>query len=370
MVNIPNYLSQDDMGLMVSLEAETSFNEMMQSIGLNELHTLEESGEIIVQEASAKTLKDKFFEWLNKIWNAIKALYDKVMAFIKKQIDKVKAHLAKAAQKTKADLKKKAGLLNDKTKDGKKKTFGKAHTWDGFDDVINGRGAAWKCVNVFDNFIDSIPAINTGASEKSYGKDFGHGAIMAYNDKTREKIKAASEKINANAKAALGVQNLNSDTIQNKVKKLIAGKEIEADKAYIVSHFDDLFDYGTDFGKTTSDLKKTLKETEKKFDMARKDIEGFMRKLSTGGSGTGTKGKTETQNVTDLNTILTNMKKGKIVLVAVNNAILANVKARCSEASSFVLRVAFAGKKKEESTNESALIPSSFQTELASLFEI
>jgi hypothetical protein len=139
MVNvIPSYASIDEMGLHIALEAEKDFNSIMQEAGISELRSLEEDA--VLTEAKKDSVISKFKAWLDKIWNFIKGLYDKVLTFVKKQIDKVKSYLAKMAAKNKESLGKRAAQLNDKTKDGKKKTFGKAHSWDGFADVINGRG--------------------------------------------------------------------------------------------------------------------------------------------------------------------------------------------------------------------------------------
>lgn len=352
MVNvIPSYASIEEMGLHIALEAEQDFNTMMQESGIAELRSIEE--EAVVLEAGKKNgIIEKFKGWLEKIWNWIKSLYDKVLEFVKKQIDKVKGFLSKIASKSKESLGKRAAQLKDKDKEGKKKIFGTAHTWDGFNDVINGRGVVWQAVNAYDNFESKLP----GFVDKN---DKAHTSGAAFvNSAGRSKLIAESEALDKKVKGILGVASLSSENIQKKVKSIIAGKEIKADKDYITSNWSDIFDYGTDFGKTTSDVKKNLNEVKKRFDNSRKELESFQRKFGEEGS--------------DVQKVVSAMKKSKITLTAICNATVANVKARCSEASMFVLRVATATKNKEESTNstnESAVVPESFQTELASLFD-
>ena len=335
MINsIPNYMtSQDEMGLYVAFEAEKSFNEMMEGFGLAELHSIEETG--VIQEAKAETIKDKFIAWLNTIWEGIKKLANKVLDWLKAQMDKIKKKLSEIAEKSSESLKKKAEKLNDKTKDGKKKTFGKVHTWDGFNDIVEMRGPVWAAVNVFDVAFDKIPG------------------VLNRNDKGEDTY----ESINKNVRTKLGVRDLSADSIQSKVKKIVEGKDMDADKQYIVSNWDDIFTYATDFGRTSSKLKKSLNETKKNLDNTKKEFEQFMKKFGDTNDGT-------------LQCVVTNIKKSKIVLTGLQNAILSCVKARSSESMGLVLRVAVAGKQKEEkATNESA-VSSSFQTELASLFEM
>ena len=355
MINtLPIYASQDEMGLHIALEAEKSFNEMLESAGIAELHEFEESG--VVTEAKSGSLKDAFLGWLNKVWEAIKKAYDTVLEFVKKHTDKVREKLSEIAAKDKAAFVKRAGLLNEKGKDGKKKNFGKAHTWDGFNDVINSRGPVWKAINVYDNAVSKLPAVDysknlDGSKIKTSGE-----ALTNASDSARAKIQEVFENVNKEAKTALGVGSLESAKIQAKVKKIITGKEIDVDKNYITSHAEELFGYGTDFGKTASDVKKNINAVKKNFDSTKRELEAFYRKIHG--------------NDTVIASVIKNMKQGKLVLTAISNATVSSVRTRCIEASGIVLRVAVAGRAKEEAANESAIVPSAFQTELASLFEI
>lgn len=357
MINtLPMYASQDEMGLHIALAAEKSFNEMMESVGISEFHEFEESGVLTEAEGKGSSLKDAFLKFLDKIWTAIKKAYDAVLEFVKKHTDKIKAKLAELASKEKSKFVEKANKLNDKTKDGKKKTFGKAHSWDGFADVVAGSGPIWKVINSYDNAVTKLPGIDfskklDGSKIKASGETFSNES-----DKVREKIKQVFADTNSNAKKDLKVQNLESATVQAKVKKLITGKEFDADKKYIVDNASDLFDYGTDFGKTASDVKKNINAVKKNFDTTKRELEAYYRKING--------------NDTVLGEVIKSMKQGKLVLTAISNATVSSVRSRCIEASGFVLRVVLSGKVKE-ATNESAqLVPTAFQTELTSLFDI
>jgi hypothetical protein len=348
------YASQDEMGLHIALATEKSFNEMMESVGISEFHEFEESGVLTEAEGKGSSLKDAFLKFLDKIWTAIKKAYDAVLEFVKKHTDKIKAKLAELASKEKSKFVEKAKKLNDKTKDGKKKTFGKAHSWDGFADVVAGNGPIWKIINSYDNAITRLPGIDYS---KTLGKIKASVEIFSSkSDEVREKIKQVFADTNSNAKTDLDIEDLKSATITAKVKELITGEDFDADKKYIVDNASDLFDYGTDFGKTASDVKKNINAVRKSFDTTKRELEAYYRKIHG--------------NDTVLGEVIKNMKQGKLVLTAISNATVSAVRSRCIEASGFVLRVVLSGKVKE-ATNESAqLVPTAFQTELTSLFDI
>ena len=362
MVNtIPNYASIDEMGLHIALESEQSFNAMMQKYGLAELHSVEEG---VIMESNGKGIVDTFKGWLDQLWNFIKGLYNKVLDFIKTRIEKVRKFLKDKAAESENKLLERAKKLKNTTKDGKVKNFGKGHYWTGFDKIVAfDRGSdVYDAIMLYDDFVESIPTVLYDNRKT--------GKIQAERDVEAVRLHATNAnntgfhddlvEIEKSVKAKLKVSDLDSSSIQKSVKDMIAGGEFEITKSYIVDNWSTIFKYGTDFGKVTSDVKKNLGNVQKKFDSAKRDIEKYKRELDRkSGYGTDTEG---------LSKVISAMKKSKTTLSAICNATIASVKARCSEATMIVLRVATASKEKD-AVGESAVVPASFQTELASLFE-
>ena len=343
MINtLPIYASQEELGLHVALEAELSFNEILESAGMDELHEFEESGVLTEasEEKNKESIKTKFLNWLKKVWESIKGLYEKVLNFIKEQAEKVKKKLKEMAYSKKEDLKKKASMLKSTNKDGSTKTFGKAHKWTGFDNAIKLEGPIGRAVKSYQN---AEQVMKTHLLNGTEGKETEN--YTGLNDM---------------AAGALGIKERSSSAIQSAVRKIISGEEIDITKKYINDNFDDLYKYATDFGHIANDVKVNLKKIQKDFDDSKKNFEDFCKNNNYN--------KKENANMTPL---MKEIRAGKMVLTAITNATIATVKARSTESISIILRVAVAGKNKEAATNESAsIVPSAFQTELASLFNI
>lgn len=340
MINtLPSYASQEELGLHVALEAEVRFNEILESVGISELHAFE-AGVLTeaAEEKNNESIKTRFLNWLKKLWEDIKGLFDKVLNFIKAQVTKVKEKLRKLAYDKKENLKKKAEKLKATDADGKSKVFGKAHKWSGFDDAIKLEGKIGRAVNGYQNAEHMMKTHLLNGTEGKETEDYSG--------------------LNDAALGALGLKEFTSADIQKAVRNIIAGEEVDVTKKYILDNFDDLFKYATDFGEIANKVKVSLKKIQKDFDDSTKSFKDYCKKAEMN--------KKTAPNYAPL---MKEIRKGKTVLVAISNATIATVKARSSESMGIILKLAIAGKSKL--TNESAqIVPTAFQTELTSLFEI
>ena len=135
-----NCISFGEAALYVSDSIEESYNEMMQSIGLNELSYFESTGkEIVYEDADSDTEKKGLFAaikgFFTKVFGAIKDLFTKAFNWIKEHVEKftnaVKEKIQSIVGKVVTKQVKKlddAIKVSDKfgaNKDGKEKKYGK-----------------------------------------------------------------------------------------------------------------------------------------------------------------------------------------------------------------------------------------------------
>ena len=72
---VPSYAAPHEVGLYLAVETERSFNEMMQSIGIEELHSFEENG-VAVLEAEAALRKADFASFARAVIASHKSMRD------------------------------------------------------------------------------------------------------------------------------------------------------------------------------------------------------------------------------------------------------------------------------------------------------
>ena len=135
-----NCISFGEAALYVSDSIEESYNEMMQSIGINELSYFESTGkEIVYEEADSDTEKKSLFAaikgFFTRVFGAIKDLFTKAFNWIKEHVEKftnaVKEKIQSLVGKVVTKQVKKlddAIKVSDKfgaNKDGKEKKYGK-----------------------------------------------------------------------------------------------------------------------------------------------------------------------------------------------------------------------------------------------------
>jgi len=119
-VIMPNFGTTLESAIYVGSLCEEAYTDLMTSIGVNELAVYESTGAEIVYEAEdgkpteeGNKLKDNVAGFFQKIWNAIKAMFEKAIAWFKEKIHTAKVN--KADKIVAAWNKKRTTIPNDKT---------------------------------------------------------------------------------------------------------------------------------------------------------------------------------------------------------------------------------------------------------------
>lgn len=316
---IPDYASVEESALYVIESVEESFNLMMESIGIEELQGFEETG-IIVNEAEASEKRfDKIIEWLKSIWYKIRDAFDKGLNVIKKVIDNNK-------NKLKNSIKEKCKKMAKNLKADK--NYGEVFEWNGFENLIECKGPTWDALNSFDRYIKRINYAGPNDPE-----------IVSKNKTQLHKV-------------ALDVEEAfkNSENVR--------GKRINVTKDYIVDNFEELWKYSTDYNNTAAKAKKAINEIKKSFIETEKVFKQAAKNK-------------ENDNSEIIKAVVTEVKKNKVLYVKCGNMVISAIRSRCLEATRIMIRLVIAVKQREEKEvkAESAMIESTtFQTELASLF--
>lgn len=228
---IPAYsMSFTENSLYVAEAIEESYNEMFQSIGINELAVFESTGMQIVYEGEQlKTFKEAVIGFFKRIWAAIKGAFESVIAAIKKWVKEAKAKIYKV---NKDDL--------DKVD---KKEFGKTHEFD------------------TDN------RLSTNAI--AYAKDVDTKFSRLKDDATADEIKALGNELDEAVISEICKNVTDAKTIDDmktKIKEQFIGKEVTADKAWVVNNLEKLQKVVLDDGKISSGVKDLYISNKKLID--------------------------------------------------------------------------------------------------------
>lgn len=345
MVNnaIPDYAFPSEYGSYLVLNTEATFNEMMQSIGIEELHSFEENGAVVLEadeDAKATEKKvNKVVEWLKARWEDIKGLFDKFLKMIKELVGKAKKKISDLIgsatnKKVVVDM---LSRLKHTGKDGKEKIYGKTFEYgEGYEDIISKDHDLW---------IGLYNIANIG----KYGVD------------DPKKFAANLEDRKQGLARNLKVSDISTKSMQSAVNDIMRGKEIDVTYEYINKNFDDLWNYATNYDVAAKKLGEPLKKIKKGFDTAVSKFKETVTKAQKKDASfkEATKAAKEVAKITS----------------AVSGAICNNVRMRTTDSVRIIMRLCIAVKVKKEKEakqdtvlHNSALVPGSFQTELASLF--
>lgn len=334
---VPSYASPFEAGMYLAVETERSFAEMMQNIGIEELHSFEENGAVVLEADAAEASKEKkanvIIQWLSARWEDIKGLINQGLEVVKKLIESAKKKISELLGAKKANFVDAVNRIKNTTdKEGKKKIFGIDYTWAGFDIANN---ANFQAVNyTFNDFA-------TRAAESK-------GDINYAEEKEKLEEKIAS-KLNISG-------GLSISAIQKSINDTMRGEKIEVDIDYLKKNAEKIFERATEYNTNVADVSKYLNNTKKAFEDAKKAIRSAARKDRSD------------ENLSNAAGVV---KREASMFAAVSGRIVGNLRERTSNAIKLVLKVAISAKNKKEevkATGESAIVPSSFQTELASLF--
>lgn len=332
---IPDYASIEESALYVIEHMESNFTEMMQQIGIEELHSVEETGLVLESEDESEKKVNKIIEWLKSIWAGIKGLYEKALNGIKKHIETLNN---KISSKIKNNLQKAADNLKEDAK------FGEGFEWKRYTDVINGSDSIWTAIDEFGKVADHL----------SYNPDVKYSV-----DNTKEDIKKAKDKMFSK----INIDGITAENATGKISEAIKGDKITIDKAYVKANFADLYTAAFDYSKTAGSLKKSINTIKKSFDQSINNVKGWKNK----------------ENKAGVKEQISAIKDAKKMYVCLSSSVVSCLAQRHNEAARVMLKIALAVKAKEEkeakakdaesAKHESAIVPASFQTELTSLFD-
>ena len=317
----------------------------MQSIGIEELHSFEENGKVVLEadgeEASKEKKANKIIQWVKQKWEDLKELFNTVLKSIKNLIETGKAKISKMLKDfSKKEYEKAINRLKTTDSKGNKKTFGTMSSWSGYYEIF-GNGMVKRAADLYDNF-----------AKKAADGNFNY--------------KEESDQLKKDVKNALGIKgdDLTVQEIKKTINETMRGENIEVDKAYLDKNKWVIFNYATSYDESAKELSKTLSQIKKSFGVAEKAVKDAARKDKTD------------ENLASAAKIV---RDQAIFFSAVSGSITNNVRTRVMQSMGIVIKLTLAAKQKEakeeekkeevKATGESAIVPSSFQTELASLFE-
>ena len=311
MINvIPESASASEGAFYVIEHAERTYNEMWREIGISELRSLEETGNMVLYEADeekAKSIKDSILAWLESFWGTVKGLYESFLKKLDTLVKETKTKLDKIGMKNKEALKKHLSGL----KYGK--TYGKAYKWGSeFNDACKGGGKVGRVMARFDQYFSNV--YNSQELTKE--------AI--------EKVKSQLDIVKSESFEILGVKE--TSQVQGKVLEIMRGEEVAVDDAYIKTNFDELWKYATDFGASSAKLKDKLKHSKKSFDEAARKIRTFK----------------PAKKEANLKILVNTIKESRAILVHMDNAAMRAVRERALISARIMLRLAIVAKAKEE----------------------
>ena len=222
--------SFEEEAMYVAEYGENVLTGFLEDVGINELAVYESTGEFVVYEGERlNELKAKAKEVLDKIWSAIKAGYEKVLAFFS-------SHTLNAKDKFK-DLK-----ASDLDKFDSNYDFGKTHDFSGIDK----ENFAEKAAKVRDQITARLDA---GQQVK--------GEI------TTEYIMAQ----------ITGTSDSKMGEAKRTVKKDMMGKEVSVDKSWLSSNWKTVYDVVM-AGSSRKDIKKSYKDEKDKINQCIKNLKG------------------------------------------------------------------------------------------------
>lgn len=328
---IPAYASLDESALYVIERSESDFAEMMKQIGLKELGVLESTGTQIVYEgANMKELVGKIVKWLQDRWADIHGLFNKALNFFKGKAEEFKT---KMRNKKVDGLKKRAEKLVDKD-------FGKTYEYTDFDAIVEGTGALWTAVDKFSKGINDLQWKYDSVKNDTTAGDA--------ND-----MKDQMETMKEELLKAFGLETSATEAnVKDAVRDQIRGKEVTINKAYIVNNIEKAFDDSSNYNKTAGKVKKQFAKVKKTFD---EDIKSVKKERKS-------------VNSSYLNMYLPYLKFGKNTVAAISGATVQTIKEKMTTDMRLVLKVAVSKTEKEVKTESAMLESTTYQTELASLF--
>lgn len=357
---VPEYASINEAVWYVLEDSEKTYNEMVQSIAIEELAVLENTGETISDEASGEKAKSKIIVWLQKAWQAVKGFFEKAFKFVTEKVSSLRAKMTKFDE---SKIKKYVHMLSNNDKNGNERIFGEYYEYTNLTKFTNGEGDVFVAIKKYESETQRL--FNTFATSQ---KD--DAVASAASEIHSEMSDAKAELLKA-----IGLSGDGSEAgVQKAVKGIIRGEQVKMNLTFVRSHIDDMLNSCKDPKKIIKDTKKLYNDIKKAYDTSIKSV------------------KAQKKNVEPqaYSTYLPYLKFGKNITTAVAGATLSCAKDKIMSDMKVIMRIQAAINKtgitkptKEEDKDydtivdpteigESATIAESsvFSTEIGSLFNI
>ena len=250
---IPSYASIEEATMYLIEATETDYNQMMASIGVDDLMQIKESGyTVAVNEAGKiKGVIDKIIAWFKAQWEKVKGLFGKALEFFQKQVDKFHDKISEARLKNIEN--KIANMKADKK-------FGKTYEYKQYQAEMDGHGT------IFSNLISLDSALYRELEKFS---DSFKGDDEFDGDSAKATLDAHFERF---ASVFGGNDKTKESDLKKKMIEYMRGKEIEIDKSYIQAHYKEMVENCRVFGRTRRGLKKKMDGEKKRISNSVKSI--------------------------------------------------------------------------------------------------
>ena len=321
----PEYFDLNECALVCLERSESDYNQLMQSIGINEVQTVAETGSVVIyEEANIKSIISQVVEWFKKRFEDIKALYQRVMDNIQKKIapfkKKVDDALVSIGEKQNASFKAMAQRIKPDAK------LGSAYKYDGLVEELSNE----KYLKVIDTYMNDLDKINPTMSAEDITSKID-SAKKGITDAFGEKVKIVST-----------------------LSKEFKGDKYTVTKDDVLKNIEDYRKNALDFNTSKGKLKKSYNITKGIFDKRIANVKKQMK---------------GDKSLSILKPLLTAYKQGASYCIQYNGALTMAIYGKVLNDMGITLRCIISAKeKKEKPVGESAVFGGSIQTEISSLF--
>lgn len=250
---IPSYIEDvNESAWYVIEDAEKTYNEMVQGLAINELHVLESTGAVILNEDANEKTKFSLVEWLKKGWQAVKGFFERIFKLVSEKIASIKAKHFTKIDKNK--IKKYIDSLDPKDKNGNDRIFGEYYQYTNLD-AVNDGGAIWTQLKKYNAAIDrcfnDFKMSNKSDETKQYIANIQND-MMDAKEELNNTLKLGKDSAEAN--------------IQKAVKNYIRGEQVKMDLAFVKTHIDDMINSATNPKAIIDKTKKMYNDIKKDYD--------------------------------------------------------------------------------------------------------
>ena len=355
---IPDYASFTEGALFVAESIMIDRYNMEKEFAISEL------ADIVNENAAvdkAKKILERVVKFIKDTWEKIKSLWEKFLDTMSKKVAELKSKVAKLAKKE--DILKAVDLLKGEKKakeegsDGKKvdtvvaKEFGKTYEYKDFAAKVKLEDS--KIKGAFAKLHDALGAV----------KDLADGNVDSTDPaELKARVGGFVDAAAEGYQKAFDAKDFAEAYV--KLAQYIRGSEVVIDLAYIKANAGDMYDFVSNYATLRNDVKAALKAERAPFDQALKNVKAI-----------------EKVNKDNVDILAIGLSKGVAQIAsAVSNTsgvIMKEVDAKWRKEASVIVRLAMKAatmkkekeeKKAEETANESAIVPTTIQQEIAALF--